>query len=171
MTTENWRMLAHLQVGIIHIRWGRPKKDLIDRGKDHVPIDIYCSIFNDIPPIRQLEWWAFQAGHWHLNNGHWLIQTQAWAISAEDWNVAFFQWSIAWCVCKEISVRKFWGFLHSRNASFNGGGTMWRSHRINSYTTKARLLWIEGYFRWIFIFVGIEQIVYFPTVKMSWKEK
>ena len=116
-------------------------------------------------PIR--DWWAF-----HLNNGDWLIWTQAWAVFAKDWDIAFFQWRIAWNVCKKVGVSNCWDFLHSRNASFDGGGTMWRCNRIRPDMSKRRLLWINGYFRWYFIIVGVEQIVHFPPkIKMSRKEK
>ena len=118
------------------------------------PINVRCSIFNDIIPIRDL--------YFHLNNSHWLIRTHAWAVSAKDWEVAFFQWIIAWCVREKIGVvGKCWVSLHSRNAPFNGGGTMWGRNRISLDTTKGWFLWIDRYFRWYFIIVCIEQIVYF----------
>ena len=89
-------MLVHLQeIAILRLLYcTRPKMNRPDGVIPRVPINVRCSIFNDILPIRD---WDF---HWHrhLNdNGHWLIQTpsQAWAISAENGDVAFFQWSIA----------------------------------------------------------------------------
>ena len=105
-------MFIHLRQGavgyILHLDYGGPKMDRLDGVVHRVPVDVPCSIFNDIRPIR--DWWIFHLndGHWlfwtrawairlnggHLNNGHWLIRTQAWAISAKDRNVAIFQWSI-----------------------------------------------------------------------------
>ena len=134
-----------------------------------VPINVGFSIFNNILPIR--DWWSFHLNDGHLNNGHWLIRTQAWAISAKDWDMTFFHWSIAWYVSKKIGVSKFWGSLHSRNASFDGGGTMWRRNRISPNTTKGRLLWINGHFRWHFIFVSVEQIVHFPQKLRRYEKK
>ena len=133
--------------------------------KPRGPINVRCSIFYEILPIRD---WAFG----HLNNGHWFIsRTQAWAISAKDWDVAFFQWIIAWYVRKKIGVGKCWGSLHSWNASFDGGGTMWRRNRINPNTTKGRILWINGYFRWHFITVGVELVVHFPQQMRCYEKK
>ena len=38
-----------------------------------VPINVLCSIFNEIPPIH------WQDSRWSENNSHWLIRAQAWA--------------------------------------------------------------------------------------------
>ena len=132
----------------------RVRVDISIRG---APKIVLCSIFNEILPIGD-----FDRLMNVLNNGHWLIRPQVRAISAKDWDVAFFQWSFAWFVRKKFGVGKFWVSLHSRNASFNGGGAMWRRNRISPDTTKGRLLWINGYFRWYFMTVVVEQIVYFP---------
>ena len=169
--TISLRMLPHLRV-VVTLRLlhcSSPKVDCCEVSIARVPINVCCSIFNEILPIRDR--WAF-----NLDNGHWLIRTQAWAISVKDWDVAFFQWSIAWYVRKNIGVGKFWGSLHSWNASFDGWGTVWWRNRICSNTTKRRLLWVKGYFRWHFITVDVEQIVHFPQQsrlrsEMLWKEK
>ena len=157
-------MLVHLrevEAGILYVlQCNGPKTDPwveVTTEIPPVPKNVRCSVFNDIPPICQWDWWLF-----HLNNGHWLIRTQARAISAKEWDVAFFQWSIAWYICKKIGVCKCWISLHPRNASFDGGESMWRRYRISLDTTKARLIWIKGYFRWHFIILGVEQIVHFP---------
>ena len=50
---------------------------------------------------------------------------------------------------------------HSWNASFDGNGTMWGHDWIGLDTIKGRFFWIESYFRWQFIIVGVEQIVHF----------
>ena len=51
------------------------KKNRLDRIIAHVPINVRCSIFNEILPIG--DWWS-------SNNGHWLIRAQAWAIRGKD---------------------------------------------------------------------------------------
>lgn len=125
--------------------------------------------------------WDCQWASIMMNSGHWLIQTQAWAISEKDWNMAFFQWCIARYVRKKIGMCKFWGSLHSRNASFDGGWPMWRRNRISPNTTKGplvesglgRLVWIRvnGYFRSHFKIVCVKQIVRFPPEKSRCYEK
>ena len=148
---NNLRTLAHLERGNFRdLRRKSVKIDGLDGCKPRVPTNVGCSIFNDIRPIR--DWWE----GFHMNNSHWVIRTQTWAISAKDWDVAFFQWSFTWCVREKIGVRKRWVSLHSRDTSFNRNGTMWRCNRISPDTTKWRLLWISGYFRWNFIIVRVE---------------
>ena len=156
LNTSRIRIFVHLLV-ILHFRLLRCSGEKIDGVQliPCVPINVRCSIFNEIPPIR--DWWGF-----HLNDCHWLIRTQAWAISMKEWDLAFFQWGIACCVCEKVWIDKCWFSLHSRNTLFDGGGTIWRCKIINPDTSKGRLIWIKGYFRWDFIIVGVEQIVHFP---------
>ena len=68
-------MIVHL-IGVVSIRM--PKMDhyhAVEGVETLIPINIRCSIFNEILPIP--DWWS-------ENNGHWLIRTQAWATSAKD---------------------------------------------------------------------------------------
>ena len=146
-------MIFHLQVNVfLCILHCSPMKVERPHGVTPlVPINVLCSVFDEILPIR--DWWVFD-----LNDDHWLIRTQAWTISASVWDVAFFQWSIPKCVREKIGADKCWVSLHSRNASFNVGETLWRRNRISPNTTKGWFLRIDGYFR----IVCEEQIVHFP---------
>ena len=53
---NNWRMLVHLngirQVDILKfISVHGPKMDTLDGVTPRIPVNVRCSIFNDIPPI------------------------------------------------------------------------------------------------------------------------
>ena len=74
---NNWRMIVHLEgLKVTKLVCGPAAEIKIDRVSPRVPINVHCSIFNDILPI--LDWSS-------LINGHWLIRTQAsWAVSAKD---------------------------------------------------------------------------------------
>ena len=77
---NNWKMIVHLHV-LLYLRsfdCSAIKIDHRARVMPNAPINVHCgSIFNDIPPILDLDWWS-------LNNGQWLIRTQAWAVSVKE---------------------------------------------------------------------------------------
>ena len=143
---------------------GGMKIDHIGRSSQapRVPKNVCCqySMFNDILPIRD-----------YLNNGHWLIWAQAWAISAVDWDGTFIQRRIGRYVRKNISIDKCWGFLHSRNASFDGSETVGRYNRIGPNATNRRFPGIKEYFGWYFNIVGENLIVHFPQKSIFYKKR
>ena len=77
---NDWRMIVYLQVDdrlrISQLEW-HSIEIKIDRREGvvtpGVPINVLCSIFNEIPPIHR------QDSRWSENNCHWLIRAQAWA--------------------------------------------------------------------------------------------
>ena len=161
---SNWIMVVHLRDGgsfkFRTVYRSMPKVHRLDGVLHSVPINIRCPVFNEIPPIWDCQWGQPEWGQWIQNDGHWLLRTQTWVISTKEWDVVFFQWSIAWYVREKFGIGNCWRSLHFWNASFDGGRTVWGQNRIGLDTTKGRFFWIEGYFRWQFIVVGVEEIVY-----------
>ena len=124
----------HVVVFLRLIHWSGPKSG---RQDGRLPINARCSILNDILPIRDwrvfFTWCPFIGSFW-LRPG---TSVRCGVLRSMEYRM--------------LCSRKDRCRLHSRNPSFNGGGTLWLRNGISPGTSRMT--------KWRFIF------------KMLWKKK